>query len=110
MHPQFGRPTQLGSHAHPCPLLPTEQKKPLKQMASPHAKQEPSSHCTPPRPSSSFGGAPSALVSLGAVALDDGCTVVGAGAEPPQAANMKTGTNGQIFTLLSVDDRAPFVK
>jgi hypothetical protein len=68
MHPQLGRPPQFGSQAHPCPLLPTEQKKPLKQIASPHAKHDPSSHCTPPRPSSSLGGESDALALLGAAA------------------------------------------
>ena len=108
MHPQLGRPVQLGSHAHPCPLLPTEQKKPLRQIASPQEKQEPSSHCTPARPSSSLGEGSAALALLGAACVGDLRAV--AGVAPPQAATRKRGIMRQIFTPLSVDDVRPFVK
>jgi len=90
MHPQLGRPLQFGSHAQPRPLLPTEQKKPLRQIASPHAKQDPSSHCTPPRPSSSLAGGSAALTLPGeADGVGDLRTV--AGAALPQAAAKRTG-------------------
>jgi len=108
MHPQLGRPPQLGSHAHPCPLLPTEQKKPLKQIASPQEKHEPSSHWTPPPPSSSLGGGSGARALLVAVAVG-GLRAV-AGAAPPQATTRKRGIERQIFTPLSVDEARPFVK
>jgi hypothetical protein len=110
MQPQLGRPLQLGSHAHPCPLFPTEQKKPLRQIASPQEKHEPSSHCTPPRPSSSFGAGSTALALLGASAGEEDDLRVVVGAAPPQASINKTGTQRQIFTPLSVDDVRRFVK
>jgi hypothetical protein len=94
-------PGQLGSQAHPRPDFPAEQKKPLKHTASPHAKQEPSSHATPER---TAGVALSSGAGLDFDAEGEASCAFGSsagGVEPPHAPS-SAPANGQKRNLLTL--------